>query len=204
MTSIVYPSLPAGAASSSEAVGTDLGIQFSITASGCQLAGYYVYIPSGGDTAGADYTFALWSTANGTTGTLISGSSLTGSGTLTGGAWNYFPLGTPVALVSGTTYVTACHFLANVTYEYLHSYWTTGGGGASGITSGPITAPNSATALGGAQEPFNSSTSSITFPATANYMSSWYGIDINVTAAAARPAYIGQGLPQAVVTAATR
>jgi hypothetical protein len=184
MASIVYPSLPSGAAATSDPQFDTNGIQFSITGSGYQLAGYYIYVPSAGTTTGSSYSFGLYSTTNGTTGTLITAASLTGSGTLTAGAWNYLALGSPVALTSGTTYVAVFQVNPNVTYMYVHSFWTTGGGGASGITSGPVTAPNSASALGGFQQPYaQPSSSGLVFPAAA-YLSSWYGIDINVTSSA--------------------
>ena len=71
--------LPTGTLSSSFAGGTtDLGIQFNVTSSGYELSGYYVYIPTGGDTTASNYTFALYSTTNGTSGTQV-GTTTTGS-----------------------------------------------------------------------------------------------------------------------------
>jgi hypothetical protein len=178
--SIVYPALPAGAASSSNGGVSNNGIQFSITAPGCQLSGYYFYVPSGGTTTGSSYTFALYSTTNGTTGTLITGTSLTGSGTYTAAAWNYAPLSSPVALVNGTTYVAVAHWAGAILYMYVHFFWSSGTG-ANGIISGPISAPNGTNALNGAQQPYsNPGSGSISFP-TLEFDNSWYGVDINVT-----------------------
>ena len=172
--------LPLGSLSTSVASTTDLGIQFNVTAPNYQLSGYYVYIPSGGDTTASNYTFALYSTTDGITGTQV-GTTTTGSGTFTAAAWNYVSLGaSPLTLMSGDTYVATYHLIANDPYQYVLAYWSVGLG-SGGITSGPITAPGTGTALNGIQEAYNQPAgASIEFP-TSNYMGAWYGIDVEVT-----------------------
>lgn len=153
----------------------DLGVQWEITASGYQLDGYWFYVPAGGDTTGSDYSFRLYSTTNGTSGTLISGSTVSGSGTWTAGTWVHTALATPVTLVSGTVYVAVVTL--NGEYQSLGFYWTTGGG-SSNIVNGPVTAFSAANAFNNAQQPFNEpSTGGL--PVTV-FGNSFYGVDIDV------------------------
>lgn len=180
--SIFAQVLPAGTSSSNDDATWDFGIQFTV-AGGCQLSGYWWYLPGTGNTDATKYTFSLWSTANGTSGTLVPGSTITASGVWTQGAWNFVPLPSPVALASGTTYVAVNSISTTVAaaYQFHSAFWSTGGG-AAGITSGPITAPGSAAALGGHQQPFNEPGSG-GFPAGV-FNATFYGIDINVTVTA--------------------
>jgi Glycosyl hydrolases family 16/Domain of unknown function (DUF4082) len=169
--------LPAGAASAAQSSALDVGLQFTVSLSGYVLSGYWWYVDSGGDTNGAHYSFSLFTTANGTTGSLVSGSQVTGSGTWTVG-WNYTALASPVTLSTGTTYVAAGTMPATL-LEYDNNYWSSGGGSA-GVTSGPVSAPSAASALGGATQRFNSPSTG-GFPATAPGVATWYGIDVAVT-----------------------
>lgn len=178
--SVFGQTLPAGTTQENDSSTWDLGLQFSITASGYQLGGYYFYLPSSGNTTGSNYSFRLYSTANGTSGTLISGSTVSGSGTWTAASWVYVPLGTPVALISGTTYVAVVTIstATSAYYQFVNNYWTSGAG-SGGITSGPITAPSNSASLGTSQqagtEPTNGG-----MP-TGNVGASFFGLDVNVT-----------------------
>src|ERR1035441_1784865 len=71
----VYRIWPAtsGAADTGDYTTTDLGLQFHVTTTTCTLTGYYWWLPATDDTTGTNYSFRLYSTTNGTTGTLLSG-----------------------------------------------------------------------------------------------------------------------------------
>ena len=176
--SFFYPNLLSGSYDYSQASSVDLGIQFTAN-SACQIAGYYFYIGGSGSTTGSDYSARLYSTTDGTTGTLISGSSVTGSGTLTAGAWSRLALSTPVTLTKGTTYVAVVTFGGSGGGHYRQgdAYWYAGDPGAAGVTSGPVTAPGSS-ALGNNQQAYNiPSSGGIT--ATGNY-GKWFGVDVQI------------------------
>jgi hypothetical protein len=172
-------SAPAAPPSGATSVGTGAartdGIQFTVSTA-CQLTGYWFYVPAGETTlTGSSYTANLWTTTTGITGTLVPAAAAAGSGTFAAGQWNFISL-TPVSLSPGTTYVAGLSH-PNL-LEFLHNYWSAGGPGASGITSGPITAPGTSGALNSAQQPTTGSAN--TFPPAAS-SASWYGIDIQVT-----------------------
>src|ERR1035441_2228825 len=67
----VYRIWPAtsGAADTGDYTTTDLGLQFHVTTTTCTLTGYYWWLPATDDTTGTNYSFRLYSTTNGTTGT---------------------------------------------------------------------------------------------------------------------------------------
>ena len=181
MTNVSYTlyngTLAPGAASASEADALDIGLQFTVTLSGYSLGGYWWYADTGSDFSGAHYSFALFTTANGTSGSLVVGSQVTGTGTWTAG-WNFTALGSPVTLSTGTTYVAEAS--APPTYlEYSNHYWDSGNG-ASGVTDGPVFAPGAGTALGGATQRFNDPSTGA-FPASAPSVATWYGLDVSVT-----------------------
>jgi hypothetical protein len=181
-TSIFAQALPAGTSSSNDDATWDFGIQFTVAAS-CQLSGYWWYLPSTGNADATKYTFTLWTTADGTSGSLVSGSTVSGTGTWNQGAWNFVPLTSPVTLTSGTTYVAVNSISTTVAaaYQFRSSYWSTGAG-SGGITSGPITAPGSAAALAGHQQPFNEP-GSASFPSGV-FGATFYGIDIDISVTA--------------------
>ena len=161
---------------------TDLGVQFKVTSSNSiTFNGYWRWSGTGQDTNGTHYSFKLFSTANGTTGSLVTGTSVTGVGTWTVGSWYYTPLSVPVTLVSGTTYMASVtHTTAANHYPATDHYWDSGAGSA-GITNGPLTAPGTSTALGGIQCGFNEpSTGAI--PSHV-FLANNYWIDISVTVA---------------------
>jgi hypothetical protein len=160
----------------------DLGMQFSVTQPGCTLTGYYIWIPVGGDTIGSSFKMQLFSTTNGTSGSLVANSTVTYSGTLTAGAWNFIALPTPPALSVGTVYTVVRTYSPAVSNSYgaTASYWTTGGAGAAGITNGPITAPQASAALNSAQGSFNEPSTG-GYPATASANQSNFWVDVQVT-----------------------
>lgn len=160
---------------------TDLGTQFNVTQPNVSFDGYWWWCPTSGDTSTADVTFKLWTTTNGTTGTLVSGSTLAGSGTFSAGAWNFQELHAPVPLTQGTSYVASITYTGSSNhYGATSAYWFSGGG-AAGITNGPLTAPSSPAATGGIQGSFNEpSTGAI--PST-EFNDSNYWLDVQVSTA---------------------
>lgn len=163
--------IPAGTSSVATGARAD-GLQFKAN-SACTLQGIAFYVPSAETTlAGSSYTAKLYSTTNGTTGTLIS--TVAGSGTLIAGAWNWIYF--TQALTSGTSYVAVIESPDDI--QFVHNFWIPSGTQGD-ITAGPLTVPDTTDALGGIQQPFGSAGA---FPASVN--GSWYGVDVQVTTAA--------------------
>ena len=162
-----------------------LGVEFHVTQPGCTLTGIWWYSASG---AGAlPGTIALY-TVTGTT--LVTSNTASWSGAA-GSGWVRASFTSPPSLTSGTNY-KACVFLQNNGsvnfYSSTVNYWSSGAGG-SGVTSGPITAPNNAGASP-SQDSYNAGTS-LAYPSTASGNASNYWIDPEVTA----PAAGGSGPP---------
>ena len=185
-----------GPAVEADTSSTDLGVQFKVTSgSAITFNGYWRWSGTGQDTNGTHYSFKLFSTANGTTGSLVTGTSVTGAGTWTVGSWYYTPLSVPVTLVSGTTYVASVtHTTAANHYPATASYWSSGAGSA-GITNGPLIAPGVATALGGIQSGYNEPSTGV-IPSHV-YNATNYWIDVSVTIADAVNANAGQATSSA-------
>ena len=144
-------SIPSGTSSFTSASSCDVSLQV-LANSACLLKGYRWWVPSGGDTSGANRTFRAYSTTSGTSGSLISAATVTGSGTWGTEVWSATLLGSPVSLAAGSTYelLASC---VNDSRRYIHAWWASGAGD-SGVTSGPVTAPSKASALGGQQQLF--------------------------------------------------
>ena len=117
------------------------GVVLGVTTGGCWLDGYWWWVSNSGQST-SPQKFALWQTANGQTGKLVSGSTVT-SGTLTAGQWNYVPLTAPLPLAIGATYVAATGFSGS--FPDTNSQFGSGDPYAAGITSGPLTAYSDAT-----------------------------------------------------------
>ena len=165
-------SLPSGTTSTAGGTRTD-GLQFTVTQSGCQCTGAWYYVPSGEATlTGSSYAATLWSTTDGISGTQLA--TANGTGTFTAGAWNFIQFASPVTLSTGTTYMAGIY--SPDLLQFVHNYWTSGGSGQSGITSGPISAPSFNAALNNAQQ---SNINSNAFPVSST--GTWYGVDISVT-----------------------
>jgi hypothetical protein len=174
-------SLPSGTSSVGTGSRTD-GVLFTISsaAGSPTLTDVGFYVPSGETTlAGSSYTAQVWTTTNGTSGTLVT--SQAGSGTFVPGAWNWITLASPVALSAGVNYVAGVTSPDMIQFE--HSYWSSGGPGQSGMTSGPIVVPGMSAAPGSNQQ---GNAGGSAFPASST--GSWFGIDIMVATSAAPPA----------------
>lgn len=168
-----------GAGVAADVTGYTLGTEFYVTGSGYQLEGYWWWCPTGGNTNAK--AFRLYSVdAGGTSGSLVSGSSVTESGSETAGSWNYTALPTPVALTSGQHYRACVYWAGNGSDDWYGADqpWS------SDITDGPVTAPSTANALGNIQGSF--AVSSDAFPnqvyPTSGSGSAYY-IDVSVAAA---------------------
>lgn len=118
-------------------------------------------------------------------GTLNSSPSWAGGGA---NSWNKCSYPGTTTLVSGKKYQVCIYCDGTVSGNWFSSvagYWTTGPG-ASGITNGPLSAPNNASSAGG-QDMVQSGQPSIGLPnITENGKN--YGVDVEVTLAAAASA----------------
>jgi len=172
-----------GGSSAGDFMSVDLGVQFRITQPGCTFTGWYWWVASSGqDTTAGNYAYRLFSTTNGTSGTLIAGPATPSS--LTAGAWNFLAA-SPVALASGSYYVAVVTYDSSGSgYSVGMSYWTTGTVGTSGITQGPLYAPPASLALDGAQGTYNEPSTSPYFPAQ-GITGTNYWIDVQITQASA-------------------
>jgi hypothetical protein len=181
----IFGQAPPAGIVSNETTTLDLGLQFRVTEDGHELAGYWWYHPvSGGPAAGSDYSFRLYALTTGTSGAVVGGSVMAGSGSWAPGTWHYQPLPVPVPLAAGTTYCAVCT-LQRATYQAINGFWGAAGPGSGGVSSGPITAPPAANALGGLQQPFAQ-------PATGNlpitvFNQTGYALDVSVTPAGEEP-----------------
>jgi hypothetical protein len=162
-----------GLSSSGDNGAFTLGVQFSVSQS-VELTGIWFY--SGTGTTVLPSACALYNANTGAqiAGTLNSSPSWSGAA---GSGWVKCTYTGPT-LSSGINYISAAYGSATPTFFFdATGYWTAGGG-SGGITSGPLSAPNSAGAVNG-QAVFNSGTG-ITFPATA--VSGFdFGMDVEVT-----------------------
>lgn len=107
-------------------------------------------------------------------GTQVSGTLVTFVDSGTG--WQTAALAAPVQLAADTLYCVAV-FHPNGRPAFTGAYWVSGGPGASGITNGILTAPNSADA--GGQGVFNGA-GSLAHP-TGSFNQTNYWVDLTVT-----------------------
>ena len=130
-----------------------LGVQFSVNVSNTSLTGIWFY--SAATQPVLPSTIALYTTS----GTLVASNvspswlvSVGGGAASAGSGWCYAAFSSAVPLVSGTNYF-GCVFRGSGStwYSVTRNYWTTGTG-ASGISNGPLSAPNNSSSSAG-QEP---------------------------------------------------
>ena len=185
----LWPST-SGGSSAGDFMSVDLGLQFSVTQAGCTFTGWYWWVATGQDATAANYSYRLFSTTNGTTGTLIAGPVTPSS--LAANAWNFTAV-SPVTLTSGTTYVAVVSYSdSSAGYAETDNYWTSANLSANALTSGPLTAPISTLAVGYASgtgqcsynEPANTTTH---FPVS-TFSATNYWLDVQITQTAAGPA----------------
>lgn len=164
-----------GLGQSGSSAGFTLGVQFSVSQS-CTLTGIWFF--SGAAATSLPTACCLWNASTGTqiAGTLNSSPSWSGAA---GSGWVKCTYSGPT-LSTGINYVSSVFFnggTLNWFYD-VNGYWTSGAG-SGGITSGVLSAPNSAGSVNG-QAPFVSSSGSIGFPNTSNSGFD-FGVDVEVT-----------------------
>lgn len=122
------------------------GTAFSVTQWGMWFQGYYVWVPSNGDTTAR--RFCLWQVTNNLAGAVIAGSTVT-SGTLTQGAWNFVPLAAPVPLSSQVPYLAEMGYVASAGFPETKTQFGTAGTYIGGISNGPLNGYSDTAAAGG-------------------------------------------------------
>jgi hypothetical protein len=164
-----------------------LGLQFSVSQA-ASLTGMWFY--SGASAVSLPETIGVYTAA----GTLVHSESPSWSGAAASG-WVRSPFASPPSLTASTAYVGVVFYSGiNSWYFYEHDYWDTGPG-SSGLSNGPLSAPNNAGGAHG-QQVFNSG-SVLTFP-TSNFLASAYWMDVEVTTSSGNV----NGLVAAVAVAA--
>ncbi len=161
-----------GLASSGNSTAYSFGVQFSVSQAE-NLTGIWWYSQSGA--AGLPLACALYNADTGAqiAGTLNSSPSWSGAA---GSGWVKCAYSGP-ALSSGINYVAVVCKDTSFIYPQVSAYWTSGGG-ASGITNGPLTAPGSASAVNG-QATYVAG-ASIAFP-TSTVSGYDFGVDVEVS-----------------------
>lgn len=164
---------PSPAALASDTSDYTMGVQFSVSVP-CPLTAVWFWSAAG---AGAlPETIALFAVSG---QSLLHSEAASWSGAA-GSGWVRAPFSSPPALAAATAYKAAV--FAN-SGEFFYSgtshYWDTSGPGAAGITSGPLSAPDSAGADGG-QDTFTVG-SALAYPAT-SFGAANYWVDPEITA----------------------
>ncbi len=155
-----------------EDIGYTLGVEFTVSQN-CWVREIHFWQASANSPSTATRTAALYSTATGTTGTLLASKSLSVSGS----GWQTAVLDSQVAVVSGTVYRAAILHPAG-RYTSVGAYFSTGAG-SSGVTNGPLTAPSNANALSNHQGSYLAS-GTLGFP-NASFNSANYWTDVTVS-----------------------
>jgi hypothetical protein len=119
-------------------------------------------------------------------GTLIHSEAATWSGAM-GSGWVRAAFASPPSLSPSTAYAGAILAGGDNFYSATPHYWDSGAG-ASGVTNGPLSAPNNAGAASG-QDSFNVG-SSLAFPTT-SYNATNYWVDVEVTTSGSGAAVSG-------------
>jgi len=171
-----------------------MGVQFSVSSPGCTLTGIWFYSAVGALNLPATIALYQVSGTSLVTSQGDAGSPVSWSGAIASG-WVRAGFTSPPSLTASTAY-KAC-VLGNVSgtsgnwYAATASYWSSGAG-ASGITSGPLSAPNDAGSSPG-QDSFFSSTV-LTYPDTSfNATNYWVDPEVTVSAVTAQPQFLVQG-----------
>lgn len=159
-----------------------LGCEFEV-ASSVSLTGIWWNSPASAvalPSACAIYDQAAGTQASGTLDSSPSWSGAAGSG------WVKCSYGGAVTLISGKKYyVCVYNGSGTLWYASTTAYFTTGAG-ASGITNGPLSAPNNSSSAAG-QNVAASGPGSISFP-TINEAGKCYFVDVEVTVSSVSPA----------------
>lgn len=172
-----------------------LAVQFSVNQPNLQLTGIWFY--SAPAMAVLPAQIVLFTTSGAQVAVNSSPSWLTGVGggaASAGSGWVYAAFSSAVPLISGTNYFGCVFYAAGHNwYSATNDYWSAGAG-STGITNGPLSAPNNRNSAIG-QSPYAYSASSPKVPNT-TWDETNYWVDVNVTTTATTP-------PAVTITAAT-
>lgn len=176
----------------SDASAYTMGVSFFVTQNGGTLTGIWWYSAPGA--VSLPSVIALY-TQVGTVGTLVQSQSASWSG-VAGSGWVRASFTTPSSLSTGINY-KACigDFLNNGNfYSAIAHYWDTGAG-SSGISNGPLSAPNNASAPGSIGQDSFHNAGVLAFP-DGSFNATNYLIDPEVTVGSlAAPKLLMASLP---------
>lgn len=151
-----------------------LALQFAVTTSDCLLTGIWWYSAPGANFLPS--TIGLYQVSN---FNLIDSETASWAGSA-GSGWVKASFTNPIALTASTQY-KACVFSGSSNtgnwYSATNHYWDTGAGG-SGLTNGPLTAPNSASTNTGQDSYYQAQ--AFSYPST-SFESSNYWVDVEIT-----------------------
>jgi len=170
----LWPATDGPGAQVSDSENYTLAVEFYVTDPGCSLT--QIHFWASGTVTSSNHACRLYSVTDPTTGTLESGSSKAFASPLQAG-WNTVTLDAPIALTEDQRYRAAVYFTTDNGYTATGTYWAGAGGGASGITNGPLTAPNEAGATGNDQCSF--AVGSDAFP-TGSFGAGNYWVDVTI------------------------
>jgi hypothetical protein len=172
MTAYTLFSNTGGGALATDTASYTMGVQFSVNQSSMTLTAMHFYSASGAGSLPG--TIALY---------MVTGDSLVHSETASwsgaaGSGWVKALFSSPPSLTSGTNYVGVVYNSGGSNwYSSTAHYWDTGSG-ASGITNGPLSAPNNGSAAHG-QDSFDTS-GVLTFPSGSfNATNYWVDPEVN-------------------------
>lgn len=163
---------PSGA--ENEGTALSIGLEFYVTTAASATALWF-WRPETG--VGGAVTGRIYQVASASAGTPVDGTDVTF--TLSGTGWQQAPLAASVPLTPGQRYRAVIHHPSGL-FPVTPQYWQGAGPGAAGRTSGPLVAPNAASATGGDQCAYDDS-ASITFP-TSSFGAGNYWVDVSVAA----------------------
>ncbi len=175
-----------------------MGMQFTLSESAA-LTGIWFY--SAGSANALPAGCAVYHMTGAGAGSIVAGSendSPSWSGTA-GSGWVKCAYGSGPTLTASATYkVVILKSGAEFVYSATSHYWDSGAG-ASGLTSGIITAPNNAGGDGG-QDTFASPSASLTYP-DSSFNATNYWVDVEVTVASANGYQTGSAVPALISSA---
>lgn len=138
----LYPATDGPPSVASDTTSYTMGVEFYVT-SAANLTGYWWWCATGASTA--PQVHQLWQVATGTTGTAVSGTTVT-SGTRTQGQWNFTALSPAVGLTPNQRYRASVTDSSGANW-----YSATASGFPADVVEGLLTAPSTVDATGGIQ-----------------------------------------------------
>jgi len=156
-----------------------MGMQFTLSQD-ASLTGIWFYSPSGA--GGLPEQCGVYQVTGPGTGTLAASQTSPAWSGIAGSGWIKATFDGGTTLTASTSYKVAVAWGFGVNHYGATAHYWDSGPGSGGITSGPITAVNNATADGG-QDTFTSGSAGVlTYPAT-SFNAGNYWVDVQVTIA---------------------